>query len=142
LGVSEETGAAICASGFAMQGLTCYGEYCDNMVLTCCPYLPNSDGNAYTEWSYWISEENPNNFYSSSGFVNGIECNHDFCDNVRLSILHSPNLPNLGQCQQLPAVSEESWKQSQQCQNGWFVAGMTCMGEYCDDVSITCCRAK
>lgn len=141
--VSEETEPMYCPSGYALRGVRCKGSYCDNKDLYCCPYMPRVDPDAHFNWSLWISEESPNNsYYTKSGFLAGFECKHDYCNNVRMIVLTTPNLRNFGQCSYRPYISEEEGRNQMICEVGSFVAGMRCSGDYCDNISLMCCRSE
>jgi beta-lactam-binding protein with PASTA domain len=139
--VSEESPSSeTCPSGFALKGIKCSGRYCDNKALYCCPYLTGADGQRRLSWSGWISEESPHNSAKTrSGFVGGLQCKGRYCDNIRLQYLSTPSLRNSGRCSDQPFVSEEGSARSVCAGYGTFVAGMSCKGRYCDNVSLECC---
>jgi hypothetical protein len=139
--VSEESPSSeSCPSGFALKGIKCSGRYCDNKALYCCPYLTEGDRRSRLSWSGWISEERPNNTATTrSGFVAGLQCKGAYCDNVRLQYLSTPDLRNTGHCSNQPYVSEEGSGTSICGGYGTFVAGMSCKGSHCDNVSLECC---
>lgn len=148
--VSEEPPAErSCASGYALRGIRCEGRYCDNMELYCCPYVSGEDPAGARQWSdKWFSEETPgegaNADQTNAGFVTGIRCSGRYCDSLSLEFLTSPSLPNAGQCSFQPFFSEEgamSGENEDFCPEGHFVAGLACREDYCDEVSLYCCRA-
>jgi hypothetical protein len=128
-----------CPAGWVAGGLKCTGEYCDNISLLCCPYRTGPDPLAAFNWTHWISEEQPNSYFYNQGFVAGMACDHDYCDKVAMLLLTSPNLQNAGSCIDMPFVSEEN-SNGMTCPGGKFVSGITCTGEYCDNMSIRCCQ--
>jgi hypothetical protein len=139
---SDEDPAQFCTSGFAVNGIACFGDHCDNLKLSCSPYLPGPDDSMqYWTMPWWISEETPHNTYANDKvFLWGMQCNGDDCDHILLTYLDTPKLINKGQCHGLDYVSEEhqNWRQ---CEGGSFAAGLTCRGDYCDEISLICCRA-
>ncbi len=137
---SDEYGAVSCQSGFAVNSVKCTGDYCDNMYLTCCPYMSGTDPAANYTWSPWFSEESPGKYISPNGFVTGLQCRHDHCDSLHLRILVSTNLKHVGACQTLNIFSEEQ-SDGSTCSAGYFVSGMECWGKYCDNMRLTCCQA-
>jgi PKD repeat protein len=139
--VSEETDPAYCPPGHVLNGIECYGDNCDNMVLRCCPYRNGEDQSSNFEWSPWFSDET-NSYTQGSGFVTGVDCDGDRCDNVQLLIMSSPYLKNTGVCSFIQEVSEEQGSEGAHCGDGWYVAGMRCTGNECDNVSLYCCQAE
>lgn len=137
---SDEYGAVSCQSGFAVRGIKCEGSRCNNMILTCCPYMSGSDPLASYFWSVYFSEEHqPNNKYvSSTGFMCGLRATGDYSDNLSLRILTSNNLKHIGACQTLELFSEEQ-PQGSKCADNAFVAGVECWGSSCDNLRLVCC---
>ncbi len=150
LRVSEEgTGRVDCPAGYVVKGIKCSGEYCDNKVLYCCKYMKGIDNQANTWPSQWISEESGrrtdyagSQYTRTDGFVVGIECHGQYCDNVRMWYVTTPNLTNTGRdCRFLPDISEEGPNEAR-CPDGYFVAGMSCRGGYCDNIGLYCCQGE
>jgi hypothetical protein len=140
--VSEENPPVNCASGYAVRGIACTGEYCDNMSLWCCSYMIGPDNIVTDGWTGYFSEERHDYTYTPTGsFVYGLACNHDYCDNINLQYLFSNSLRYAGQCSTVGPVSEENPNHIE-CGNDEFVAGMYCTGDYCDNVSLYCCKAN
>jgi PKD repeat protein len=151
LRVSEEgRGRVDCPQGYVVRGITCSGQYCDNKELICCKYMEGIDDQANTWPSQWISEESGprsgyagNRYTRSDGFVIGLECHGQYCDNVRMWYVTTPNLTNTGRgCDFLPEISEEGGANEARCPDGYFVAGMSCRGAYCDNIGLYCCQAQ
>ena len=137
---SEEYGPVSCESGFAVRGIKCEGKNCDNMILTCCPYMAGSDLSAGYLWTTYFSEETPNNKYiSSNSFMCGLQTQGKYSDRLSLHIVNSPNNKHTGACQTLEIFSEEPPNESK-CANNAFVSGVECFGEYCDNIRLTCCQ--
>ena len=140
--VSDGTGSKFCPSGYAIQGITCQGQYCDNKIIKCCPYMNgNPDREIRGGWSPRFSEEPPNNFYTNNrGWIAGIACFGSYCDNISLNYFYTKNLRNTGQCGFRRFFSEEQG--SDECPPGQFVSGMRCNGAYCDNISLYCCQSS
>ena len=81
--VSEEQPASTCGTGQLVSGFDCDGSKCDNVRIEC-----NDFGGTLGEsnWSKWISEESPNNFYQCPGnqYMSGVTCSGSYCDNLSL----------------------------------------------------------
>ena len=130
-----------CPSGYALSGMTCFGHYCDDKVLRCCPYLEGrSDGSARNYQTRWISEEPPNNQVDTQWFLNGLTCRKNYCDDISPHQFESARLVNIGYCTYTDWFSEESGPR--RCPAGKFVAGIACQGDYCDNLRLKCCRAR
>lgn len=140
-GVSEETGPVYCPAGYVLKGIDCNSSNCDIITLHCCPYR-HGDDMSYREWSPWFSEESPNFYTQTTGFAIGLNCRGNYCDDVQMDILSSPDFKNTGICSFIPAVSEEQGTEGAECGDGWYVAGMMCTGNNCDNVSVYCCQAQ
>jgi hypothetical protein len=131
----------LCPSGYALRGLRCTGEYCDNKDMLCCPYLEGAaDPGAKETQSRQISEEWPNVMQSKT-FLNGLTCWGSYCDNVLPHTFKSPRLVATKKCEWTAWDSERpgTWLD---CQLGRFVAGIRCRGDFCADVGVRCCEAR
>ena len=140
--VSEEPdNRRLCPSGYALRGLRCAGDYCDNKDMLCCPYLGGApDPSAKETQSRQISEEWPN-VVQSKTFLKGLTCWGPYCDNVLPHQFKSSRLANTKACEWTVWSSEQpgAWLD---CSLGRFVAGMRCQGDYCSDVGLRCCEAR
>lgn len=138
---SEESQPAECPPGGIAKGIRCTGEYCDNVSLNCCWPLAPADQVTLT-WSGWFSDENPNYTKSSSGFVGGVKCRGRYCDDMNLHFRsHFKLTPNLNDCYNAEWISEEGGgKRDCDRDPQYYIAGMKCRGQYCDDISLYCCR--
>lgn len=129
--VSEEGGnARRCPSGYALRGLRCSGDSCDNKDLLCCPYLEGApDPTAKELASRVISEEFPNVFQTKK-FLNGLACDGPYCDNVMPYPFKSSRLVNTKQCDWSPWNSElpDQWID---CAPGRLMSGIRCRDGYC-----------
>ena len=140
--VSEEGGnARRCPSGYALRGLRCTGDHCDNKDLMCCPYLGGeADPSAKEMGSRLISEEFPN-VLQSKQFLNGLACNGPYCDNILPYQFKSARLVNAKQCEWSPYSTElpDQWLD---CGDGKLVSGIRCQSDYCGSVGVYCCAAQ
>jgi hypothetical protein len=137
--VSEEGGnARHCPSGYALRGLRCNGDHCDNKDLLCCPYLEGeSDPSAKEMASRLISEEFPN-VLQSKRFLNGLACNGPYCDNILPYQFKSSRLANTRECEWSPWSTErpDEWLD---CGAGRLISGIRCRADYCGNVGVYCC---
>lgn len=140
--VSEEPdNRRFCPSGYALRGLRCAGQFCDDKDLLCCPYLEGQpDPSAKETQSRQISEEWPNVVQSKS-FLNGLTCWGPYCDNVLPHQFKSSRLAATKECEWSVWASERpgAWLD---CGLGRFVAGMRCQADYCGDLAVRCCQAQ
>ena len=130
-----------CPSGYALRGLRCSGDFCDNKDLLCCPYLEGAPDPAAKEvTARVISEEFPN-VYQSKRFLNGLACNGQYCDNIMPYAFKSPRLVNTRKCDWTPWSSElpGQWLD---CPAGQLISGIRCQSGYCGEVSVFCCEAR
>ena len=138
----EPDNRRLCPSGYALRGLRCSGEFCDDKDLLCCPYLGGApDPGAKETQSRQISEEWPN-VVQSKRFMKGLTCWGAYCDNVLPHEFKSPRLAvDTKQCEWTAWDSERpgTWLD---CQLGRFVAGLRCRADYCGDVGVRCCAAR
>lgn len=140
--VSEEGGnARHCPSGYALRGLRCSGEFCDNKDLLCCPYLEGApDPTAKDVTARVISEEFPN-VYQTKRFLNGLACNGSYCDNILPYAFKSSRLVNTRSCD-WTQWSSELPGQWLDCPAGRLISGIRCQGGYCGELSVYCCEAR
>lgn len=96
-----------------------------------------------------ISEEFPS-YYSLGpgrlGFVKGISCDDNACDDLRLTYLQSAELVrhNL-RCHLTEAISGDanpSTPPSAVCTDDHYVAGLICTGSRCEHLQLYCCFAE
>lgn len=146
---SEEDPPVFCPIGSAVKGVACYGPYCDNKRLTCCPYTSAYDGTVSNGWSAWFSEEGAsqgrNRQSTDIGFVSGMACRGRYCDEVRLNFMLSAQARNAGQCMWTERFSEETGggrSNAMQCPGEHFVSGVECDGPWCDNLRLYCCRLE
>jgi len=145
----EGSGEMKCKSGFAVAGIACYGDYCDNKELLCRPYTNRPD-NLRTS-SYWhsqvISEEKPNASFRSDklsepALIAGLKCSGRYCDNISFYVITTPYIQfSRNEWEWKPFFSEES-PGSSVCNQNQFVLGLGCRGDYCDNISILCSSVK
>ncbi|MDH3255021.1 MAG: hypothetical protein OEM62_08530 [Acidobacteriota bacterium] len=140
--VSDEGGnARRCPSGYALRGLRCSGDYCDNKDLLCCPYLEGGpDPSAKELSSRIISEEFPNSFQTKR-FLSGLACNGPYCDNILPYAFKSQRLVNTKECEWSQWSSEQPG-QWLDCSLGRLTSGLRCREDHCGEVSLYCCGAR
>jgi hypothetical protein len=65
-----------------MTGIACRGPFCDAISVQCSQIIDSLTGSC--EWSKWYSEEQPP-FHAPTGndYLKGIECDGNFCDEMR-----------------------------------------------------------
>ena len=143
----EDDGGASCVSGFVVKGVSCRGSYCDNKILLCCSYTEyskdtlHSDDQTQYNYSKWFSEEQGRRV-NTSRFVAGIECSGKYCDKLRIEFVRTPRLRNSGDCYRTDFFSEEDSEEGdnyRECKLDYFVSGVWCQDDYCDNIALTCC---
>jgi hypothetical protein len=137
--ISDEGGAAYCPSQSAAAALQCSGRSCDAISLTCCRYgweTPRGHRDVDEhQWSGWYSEEGnglpPGTRLSSApaGLVTGIQCQGDFCDEIRLDT----------DAAGLIAESECNWIPAGACPTSQFIASVQCTDSFCSELQVKCC---
>ncbi|HPE58915.1 MAG TPA: hypothetical protein PLB10_01150 [Thiolinea sp.] len=149
---SEEGQASqTCANGSALRGIQCSGRYCDNLSLYCGDRIGNTRN---SWWARYISEENRNGRdtvngvvvrvndnmqrCSTNGYITGMRCNGDYCDNISLLCTQFSNR-SPGNCSWSPWISEENGGRLVFAQNRHAVA-MECRGGYCDNKRFLICN--
>jgi hypothetical protein len=149
--ISDETPRAQCPARYAVSGIKCHGDWCDDISLTCCRYMPDTDEDGQpigggapqeSDWSQkWFSEEEGSLARPThEALVSGLQCRGDFCDSLRM-LTHSPFAIAGEPCTWLEAVSEEQ-SQGAKCPSGYFVNNLRCSGRYCDNLALQCCAAR
>jgi len=136
----EGSGQMHCSNSWAVRGVKCTGNYCDNMYLYCCPYSDTADGSPRTTGS-WFSEEGGGSSYSDTGVVTGGYCSGNNCDNMRIEFVTTPKLQRYGACFDANSISEEN-PNGYTCPDGYWVTGWSCRGSNCDNVALRCCPAR
>lgn len=143
----EGSGEMTCDSGFAVAGVSCRDDNCDDKQLLCRPYLSSQDE---ARDAYWhpqvISEEQPNasfrtDILSEPGFVGGLGCSGSYCDNISFYVITTPHIVHTGQWEWKPFFSEESPGVSI-CDQNQFVTGVGCRGSNCDNISLHCSTVR
>lgn len=136
---SLSLGTEQCQWGYVLQGLKCIGTYCKTKSLLCMKYHDSYDPKAKFHSSTTFSEEGSGHAWTQSGFVTGIGCDGEYCDNVHLQFVDSVNLKNTGSCFNTPHFSEEGTG-VQTCASGYLVSGISCYGGWCSELSLRCCQ--
>ncbi|MFZ1680296.1 MAG: hypothetical protein WAT70_04695 [Rhizobiaceae bacterium] len=158
---------SLCAGPYLVKGLGCYGRYCSGLTATCCRFTPDyslsttrdlssaderppllraEDSFIENRWSAWFSEEKPRNeAISYDSFMRDAGCKGDYCDQVSILFSRHPDVRNTGNCYWTRDFSEESSSggaPAETCGRSEFVAGARCIGDYCDNIQLHCCRAE
>lgn len=136
--VSDEGGPSYCPSNSAAAALQCVGRSCDWVSLTCCRYgwdTPRGHRDADDHrWTGWYSEEEtglpPGTTVNSppAGFVTGVQCRGDFCDDIRLDTDAS-----------LTVGEGCTWRPEGACPTSQFITGVKCTSSFCSDLQVQCC---
>jgi hypothetical protein len=128
--ITDGSGAETCDLDYAVTGIVCYHDHCDNKRLMCCR-IPGLNLKGPEIEIPWFSEEPPNNFYMSDAHaVVGMRCIGSFCDGIHL-ILRSA------------VGTRGKWTDSfsdpihGDCGNG-YVAGVACYSDWCGDLRLYC----
>jgi hypothetical protein len=121
-----------------VRHVRCRGDYCDDMALACCPEPKIQDPHTF-RLSEWFSEEQPGGHICPlGGYLIGISCANDYCDDIQLTCKGTAALTN--QCYWSAFFSEE--QQEGGCRINEAAAGLRCEGDYCDNISLYCCVPK
>ncbi|MEM7585624.1 MAG: hypothetical protein AAF560_19705 [Acidobacteriota bacterium] len=130
-----------CPSGYAVRGFGCLGDYCDDKVLMCCPYLGGEpDPTTKGGQARWVSEEFPN-VTTFKKYTHGMDCRGPYCDAIQPRTFKSSRIKATKACEWTPWVSNDptGWVE---CSPGSFMSGVRCQGDYCADLAIYCCEAQ
>ena len=158
---------SLCAGPYLVKGLGCYDRYCSGLTATCCRFTPDyslstardlssaderppllqaEESFIENRWSPWFSEEKPRNEATSyDSFMRDAACKGDYCDQVSILFSRHPDVRNTGNCYWTKDFSEESTTggaPAEGCGRSEFVAGARCLGAYCDNIQLHCCRAE
>jgi hypothetical protein len=161
---SDETGAAECPFGYAVKGLECSGDHCDNMRLWCAGLTPLTytvNANKMTRTSGWFSEESYSNrrdVFANYHMLDGgairhdpvvaIACRGSDCDDIQLTFHPLFNLSYEGVGWPTPFFSEE-FQNTKGVPNLYvcpgihsYVVGLACQGSRCDNISLYCTELR
>jgi hypothetical protein len=142
--ISEEFGPAECPDGMAVIAAECSGSYCDQIRLRC-DTLADPIGEAH--WTYWV--EAGGDFFGNGNksdatcepneWMTGIDCNGDFCDNVRIEC--SPTNRTEANCDWTDDwYSEEQGVYS--APPDFYLRGVRCQGAHCDNKQYLICQTR
>ncbi len=87
----------VCFGGFGpkekgvITGMACDGAFCDNLSVQCKRPTSGVLGDCF--WTGWFSEEQRQLDLLPGEYITGVECNHDYCDNMRFYVC-VPRWPN------------------------------------------------
>jgi hypothetical protein len=162
--ISDETRGMSCGAGYGLAKVECAGRYCDNIKLTCAPYIdrPLQREPAGAYWTKWFSEERTGDVVEGFNFpvladpysiAIGMQCRGSYCDDIRLRMLplsrtSSPTLDSkLDQpdCRLSASFSEEAGAGSPSPnppvgQAREIVRRVGCAGGYCDNLRVEWCK--
>jgi hypothetical protein len=94
---SDEHPPVTCDPGSFVEKVTCSGQRCDNVSITCQARPGVATGRAV--WTGWFSEEGSGRGRCpAKHFVAGLACNKGWCDNVSLYCVEIPSAPATGAC--------------------------------------------
>lgn len=122
-----------------VAGIECSGDYCDNKRLVIV-----RDGNSAPVlegpyWTPWISDESPSQANCPTDMiVNEIQCSDHYCDRLRMQC--GPLADNYrvksDDRKETGWFSEEDGER--RCTDGYYLWGLTCSGDYCDNLKLNC----
>lgn len=130
-----------CPSGYALRGVRCSGQFCDDKNLLCCPYLEGApDPSAKIGVALAISEEFPTSM-ATKKYLAGLSCTGSYCDDVQPHTLKTERLAAAKGCDWTRWSSEQpgAWLD---CGPGKLANGIRCQGDYCADVALSCCDVR
>lgn len=124
-----------------VAGITCLGKFCDNKQLISVQRGDNRAVKAGTFWTDWFSEEGKNSAFCPFGNVLvEIQCRGLYCDDMRLhcASMVSGFRTDRRDTKTVPFFSEEQFRGF--CDDGYYIYGITCNGQYCDNLKLHCER--
>jgi hypothetical protein len=136
-----------CQLGAAATGVRCTGPGCSEVSFQCCKLGTK----IAEEWGEWFSsagwERNDN---IDQGFAELIQCQGEKCSMMRIKyatyqgIVKSPRPQNGVPICYSPGdwISSQEPNNQQICYNNYYLTGLSCKGEFCDSLRITCCQAQ
>lgn len=132
----SDPGSAACTPLQAVRGVACKGRYCDDLQLTCDSF-PGRFYSGY-RWTEWFSEEGTNHASCAENEVmTGLRCAGDFCDQLSLRCQRTDQ--TLNRCSWVGPYSEEQHPYVDN--QGRYMRGMWCTGNYCDNKWYLMCEA-
>lgn len=147
----EGRGQEVCPMGYALKGIQCSGQFCDNKRLWCWPVRSFSGGgdfkNFFSEEQYSNYNTVWDNYHFDLGLVTGMRCSGRYCDNISLRKSSTSRILKTSSCQQSPFFSDE-WEAGRNvgniyvCPGERVVGGVTCQGSFCDNISLYCCDVQ
>ena len=140
----------ICPLGALTTGLLCEGSFCDDITMRCGRNVREVSD---TFWTQWVHRKGSpgvagcaSRFGPRKGFMSGIGCEGDYCDNVAL------------QCSELTLFEPDfddcvtsAWFSEEEKHGGWqtwpspfhFVVSLEChYKDHCDLKRVKTCRLK
>jgi hypothetical protein len=146
---SDETDPQECAPGFWATAMGCAGSNCDNVSLQCCPAealaLPQSSDPGDRNWIGPFSDGDTPISCPAESYVKGARCTHDYCDNMYLLCVKSPNprrsCAPIHEFSDLVTTNGFFTGSVGQCPGAQVIGGAQCSGSYCANIALTCCDA-
>ena len=132
------------AQGYAVRGMNCRGDNCDDKQLYCCADgLPDLDpGNRID--SPYFSEENCGSYEDVTRVLTGLACTGGDCDNISMTMYGFRTDLKIDQYWRQDWFSEE--RGYDRCQRNniemGFVVGLACRGGRCDNLKLSCITYK
>ncbi len=91
---------------------------------------------AQSYWASYFSEESPSQHVCPGG-IEGVQCHHDYCDNIRLKCKSGTIVQR--EVEFSPHwISEEQPNSTFECPSYSVAVGIRCKGAYCDNLSVRC----
>jgi hypothetical protein len=145
---SDEYPPVTCDPGSFVEKVTCSGQRCDNVSITCQARPGVATGRAV--WTGWFSEEGTGRgSCPAKHFVAGLACNKGWCDNVSLYCVEIPSAPATGACTDTrptgsgaqATVSVLDNPNLDKAGQKFLASEMRCQGGWCSKVSM-CVREQ
>ncbi|WP_299860673.1 hypothetical protein [uncultured Hoeflea sp.] len=136
----------ICPHGALANGLLCSGSYCDDITMRCSPNVRDVRRIFWTPFVHRAPGSGvaicSTEFGGTSGFVSGVACEGDWCDNVALQCTELDLFePDFSSCFSSSWFSEEQDWQAPPTPFH-FIVSMRCKDTHCDLKRMRSCRLK
>ena len=104
------------------------------------------DSEAGREWTNWISEEHAPTISKPGYYLAGYRCSGKYADKRQLYFRHLWNSNTFENAHidgyWSSSISEEKSKYKFEVENGYLIAGLQCIGDYCDNIKLYSTRNK
>lgn len=124
-----------------IAGIVCSGRFCDNKRLIVVRNGNSAPVQNSAHWTRWISDEEPSWADCPANMIaNELQCDGRYCDNLRLQCgtLSSDYRVVTSDIKTVNWFSEEEGERL--CPDGYYLWGIACRGDYCDDLKLNCAR--